>query len=177
MEMHTVRHAAGVALILAVIILLTNGAMYAGSEAAVLPTGATITPDAAPGATFQTLTVDLPDYPNHAIDGAQTTALSPDGKTLLILTSGFNKLRDANGAVQPQDSSEYVFVYDISSPSVPVQKQVVLVPNAFGGLVWVLMAPGSTSRVGRMTTCIPLRRATALGPRWERRSLSDTRAA
>ena len=28
------------------------------------------------------------------------------------------------------------FVYDISSPSLPVKRQVVLVPNAFGGLVW-----------------------------------------
>jgi DNA-binding beta-propeller fold protein YncE len=102
----------------------------------VLPTGATITPDAAPGSSFQTLTVDLPDYPNRAVDGAQTTSISPDGKTLLILTSGFNKLRDANGNVQPQDSSEYVFVYDISNPSTPVKKQVVFVRRAFGGLVW-----------------------------------------
>jgi DNA-binding beta-propeller fold protein YncE len=80
--------------------------------------------------------VDLPDYPNRAVDGAQTTAISPDGKTLLILTSGFNKLRDANGAVQARDSSEYVFLYDISTPSVPVKKQVVFVPRAFSGLVW-----------------------------------------
>jgi DNA-binding beta-propeller fold protein YncE len=106
------------------------------SETTVLPTGATITPDAAPGSVFQPLTVDLPDYPNRAVDGAQTTAISPDGKTLLILTSGFNKLRDANGAVQVQDSSEYVFVYDISTPSAPVKKQVVFVPRAFSGLVW-----------------------------------------
>jgi len=40
---------------------------------------------------------------------------------------------DINGNFQPQDSSEYVFVYDISSPNLPVKKQVV--PNAFGGLV------------------------------------------
>ena len=80
--------------------------------------------------------MDLPDYPGREVDGAQTTAVSPDGKTLLILTSGFNKLRGATGAVQAQDSSEYVFVYDISSPTVPVKTQVVLVPRAFGGLVW-----------------------------------------
>jgi DNA-binding beta-propeller fold protein YncE len=108
----------------------------AASEITVLPTGATITPDAAPGSVFQPLLVNLPDYPNRAVDGAQTTAVSPDGKTLLILTSGFNKLRDANGAVQPQDSSEYVFVYDITMPSAPVKKQVVFVPRAFSGLVW-----------------------------------------
>ena len=111
-------------------------ARLVASESTVLPTGATITPDAAPGSVFQPLTVDLPDYPGRAVDGAQTTSISPDGKTLLILTSGFNKLRDANGVVQPQDSSEYVFVYDITNPSTPVKKQVVFVPRAFSGLVW-----------------------------------------
>jgi DNA-binding beta-propeller fold protein YncE len=123
------------AAVLAVVSLI-GGAASAVSQPEVLPTGATITPDAAPGAVFQPLTVNLPDYPNRAVDGAQTTAVSPDGKTLLILTSGFNKLRDANGKVQPQDSSEYIFVYDISAPSVPVKTQVVLVPRAFTGLVW-----------------------------------------
>lgn len=124
------------AAVLAVSISASNRDAYATSQPVVLPTGATITPDAAPGSVFGPLTVNLPDYPNRAVDGAQTTAISPDGKTLLILTSGFNKLRDANGKVQPQDSSEYVFVYDISAPSVPVKTQVVLVPKAFSGLVW-----------------------------------------
>ena len=115
---------------------LCLGTRSVASDSSVLPTGATITPDAAPGSVFQALTVDLPDYPGRAVDGAQTTSISPDGKTLLILTSGFNKLRDANGVVQVQDSSEYVFVYDISNPSTPVKKQVVFVPRAFSGLVW-----------------------------------------
>src|SRR5271169_1429780 len=101
-----------------------------------LPTGATITPNAAPGSVFGPLTVALPDYPNFEPDSAQTTAVSPDGKTLLILTSGFNLNLDSNGNYQPQDSTEFVFVYDISSPSVPVEKQVVFVPDAFSGLVW-----------------------------------------
>jgi len=115
---------------------LAGRAAYAVSQPELIPTGAAITPDAAPGAVFQPLVADLPDYPGREVDGAQTTAVSPDGKTLLILTSGFNKLRDANGAVQNQDSSEYIFVYDISSPTVPVKTQVLFVPRAFGGLVW-----------------------------------------
>jgi hypothetical protein len=106
------------------------------SSAQVLPTGATITPTAAPGSVFQPLAVALPDYPNFMATGAVTTAISPDGKTLLVLTSGFNKQKDSNGSVQAQDSSEFVFVYDISTPSVPVQTQVVFVPNTFSGLVW-----------------------------------------
>jgi DNA-binding beta-propeller fold protein YncE len=112
------------------------GVTNAAFGQAVLPTGATITPTATPGSVFQPLTVALPDYPNYSPDSAETTAISPDGKTLLILTSGYNLNLDSNGNFQPQDSSEYVFVYDISSPSLPLKRQVVLVPNAFGGLVW-----------------------------------------
>jgi YVTN family beta-propeller protein len=114
---------------------LTAGAsaVYAANQPVVLPTGATITPDAAPGSVFQPLKVALPDYPNYSPDSAETTAVSPDGKALLILTSGFNLNLDANGNYQPAD---YVFVYDISTPGSPVQKQIVRVPNAWGGLVW-----------------------------------------
>ena len=120
--------------------ILAGGILFGGANTVlaqvVLPTGATITPNAAPGSVFEPLKVDLPDYTNYSPDSAETTAISPDGKTLLILTSGYNLNLDANGNFQPQDSSEYVFVYDISSPSLPVKRQVVLVPNAFGGLVW-----------------------------------------
>jgi DNA-binding beta-propeller fold protein YncE len=128
MKIKTLLRAVGVAAMLAV-------TSFASAQV-VLPTGATITPSAAPGSVFQPLTVALPDYPNYSPDSAETTAVSPDGKTLLILTSGFNLNLDANGNFQPQDSGEYVFVYDISSPSLPVEKQVVVVPRAFGGLVW-----------------------------------------
>ena len=114
---------------------MSGGAVQAQT---VLPTGATITPTAATGSVYQSLTVALPDYPNYSPDSAETTAISPDGKTLLILTSGYNLNWDSNGNYQPQDSGEYVFVYDLSSPSVPVQKQVVQLVSerAFGGLVW-----------------------------------------
>ena len=134
MNSKTLRRAAGMAAILAGGIL--SGAANTVLAQVVLPTGATITPNAAPGSVFEPLKVDLPDYTNYSPDSAETTAISPDGKTLLILTSGYNLNLDANGNFQPQDSSEYVFVYDISSPSLPVKRQVVLVPNAFGGLVW-----------------------------------------
>src|SRR5215469_16991189 len=122
-------------MLLAVVLVAGNTANAVLAQT-VLPTGATITPDAAPGAVFQPLTVALPNYPNYSPDSAETTAVSPDGKTLLVLTSGFNLNLDSNGNFQPQDSSEYVFIYDISTANLPVKKQVVLVPNAFGGLVW-----------------------------------------
>jgi YVTN family beta-propeller protein len=134
MHRKSYRRAAGLPAVLAAMILA--GATSAALGQIVLPTGATITPTAAPGSVFQPLTVALADYPNYSPDSAETTAISPDGKTLLILTSGYNLNLDSNGNFQPQDSSEYVFVYDIASPNLPVKKQVVLVPNAFGGLVW-----------------------------------------
>src|ERR1700738_4946149 len=58
-----------------------------------IPTGVRITPDAAPGATFQALNPGLVSDPSFTVGQAVTTAVSPDGKTLLILTSGYNSQR------------------------------------------------------------------------------------
>lgn len=105
----------------------------------VLPTGATITPSAAPGSVFVPLTTSLPDFPVYTPDGAETTAISPDGKTLLILTSGYNLMIDSSGNYTGTDSGEFVFVYDISTPSKPVQTQVVSLlgyERTFDGIVW-----------------------------------------
>jgi len=135
MHLSSLLRGTSLAAVLAFGLVASQSTVHA-SQSVVLPTGATITPDAAPGSVFQPLTVALPDYPEYQADSAETTAISPDGKTLLILTSGFNLNLDSNGHFQPADSSEFVFVYDISAPAVPVKKQVVLVPNAFSGLVW-----------------------------------------
>ena len=61
--------------------------------------------------------------------------MSPDGGTLLILTSGYNVRYDERGNLIPQDSGEYVFVYDITAQP-PKKTQVVQVPRAFNGLAW-----------------------------------------
>ena len=136
MKMKSFLRRASVVAGLALASLVSDRAVFAASQPVVLPTTATITPDAAPGAVFQNLTASLPDYPNYFPDSAEATSVSPDGNTLLILTSGYNYMLDANGNAQAQDSSEFLFVYDISSRSVPVQKQIILVPNSFGGLIW-----------------------------------------
>jgi hypothetical protein len=78
-----------------------------------LPTGMSITPTAAKASVFLPLNPDLPDLPQFTADHPISTAVSPDGATLLILTSGFNRNEDANAQFDPQHSSEYVFVYDI----------------------------------------------------------------
>ncbi len=61
--------------------------------------------------------------------------LSPDGTTLLILTSGYNRLFDQTGTAIPKASTEYVFVYDVTH-RVPVRKQVLKVPNTYIGLAF-----------------------------------------
>jgi DNA-binding beta-propeller fold protein YncE len=129
---------------LAAILALTSFA-----PAQMLPTGATITPTAAPGSVFVPLTTSLPDFPTYTPDGAETTAISPDGNTLLILTSGYNLMEYSDGNYSGADSGEFVFVYDISTPSAPVQTQVVFLSDyaeTFDGIVW---APnGSAFYVG-----------------------------
>ena len=61
-------------------------------KGALLPTGQVITPAAVPGSTFSLLpTGRRPETGGAEAGQAVTTALSPDGKTLLVLTSGYNK--------------------------------------------------------------------------------------
>ncbi len=102
-------------------------------------TGQIITPLAQNGATFRALNPGLADDPNFTVGQAVTTTVSPDGKTLLILTSGFNSQAFTTGVnagnVNAADSNEYVFVFDIST-RVAVQKQVIQVHNTYSGLVF-----------------------------------------
>ena len=100
-----------------------------------VPTGAAITPLATPGALFQPLNPDLPILPDYVVGQASGVALSPDGKTLAILTSGFNRNRDDKGKVILAGSSEFVFLYDISGDQ-PRKLQALSLPNAFIGLAW-----------------------------------------
>jgi DNA-binding beta-propeller fold protein YncE len=98
-------------------------------------TGQSITPAAAPGAVFQPLNPDLPGLADYTAGQAGAVALSPDGKTLAIVTSGFNLMFGADGKAIPDQSKEYVFLYDVSGPT-PVKRQVIAVPNTFLGVAW-----------------------------------------
>lgn len=104
-------------------------------EPEALPTGMSITPTASPKSVFQALNPDLPNLPQYTVDHPVSTAVSPDGATLLILTSGYNLNHDAQNKLIPGQSNEYVFVYDITQGT-PVKKQVLQVPNTFVGLAW-----------------------------------------
>jgi DNA-binding beta-propeller fold protein YncE len=119
-----------------------------------------ITPLAPQGSQFQPLVTPWFVNGNPWLAGqAVSSVVSPDGKTLLVLTSGYNRLYYANSlsamafAAEPvvmpapgvltapggpaanSPSSEYVFIYDISTDT-PVQKQVVMIPNAYNGIAF-----------------------------------------
>ncbi|MDE2355600.1 MAG: beta-propeller fold lactonase family protein, partial [Alphaproteobacteria bacterium] len=118
----------GVALTLA----LVGRAMAAPQIA---PTGEAITPLATRGAVFEALNPHLKDLPDYTVGQASALALSPDGKTLLVLTSGFNRMFGPNAEILPDASTEFVFVFDVSGPT-PRQLQALAVRDSFIGLVW-----------------------------------------
>jgi YVTN family beta-propeller protein len=107
--------------------------------------GQSITPLAAPGSSFQFLDtgmvvtdpINAQVAPVEWLAGqAVSTAISPDGKTLLILTSGYNRVFQGPFPLfDPQLSSEYVFIYDIENGA-PAFQQAVPIPNAYHGIVW-----------------------------------------
>jgi YVTN family beta-propeller protein len=101
----------------------------------VLADGDQLTPAAAPGVVFQPLNPHIPGYESYTAGQAVSSAVSPDGKTLLILTSGYNLLADSTGANIPAASNEYVFVYNIAN-DVPVQTQVLQLPDTYIGLAF-----------------------------------------
>jgi DNA-binding beta-propeller fold protein YncE len=97
--------------------------------------GQRITPTAPTGAVFSPLNPGLADNPHYVAGQAVTSVASPDGKTLLVLTSGYNLVNSSSGVLIPADSTQFVFIYDISQYK-PVQKQAIPVPNTYGGMVF-----------------------------------------
>ena len=104
----------------------------AGKE---LPTGKTITPAAARGAFFQDLNPGHQALPAQRAQQAAAISVSPDGKLAAILTSGFNRHFGKDGKPVPELSTEYVFLFDMTTPQ-PKQIQVLPIPNSFQGLAW-----------------------------------------
>ncbi len=109
-----------------------------------VPSGQFVTPTFAAGSTFTSLNPGLAaPYDRFRPDGAIASAVSPDGSTLLVMTSGYNTLNDQNGnLLSPSNgdsvdgASEYIFVYDITTANKPKIKAVLRPPNTFVGLAW-----------------------------------------
>ena len=104
--------------------------------------GQQITPLVIKDSKFENLNPDLADNPDWLAGHAVTSVVSPDHKTMLVLTSGYNRvyrtdgIPDAGGSYfNWPDSQEYVFIYDISTKT-PIKKQVLKVPNTYNGIVF-----------------------------------------
>jgi len=115
------------------------GAQLNSGQPQILSTNQTITPLAARGASFEALNPHLADNPDYTVGQAVTTVASPDKKTLLILTSGFNMWAYSDGPNAGQKnksaSTEWVFVFDIAGAA-PRQKQALPVPNSYSGIAF-----------------------------------------
>ncbi len=138
-----------IAACLSLALAISGTLAHAQSNAQALPNmGQQITPLAPQGTRFAPLDPELPYNPaflagqgwlaGHAV----TTVVSPDHKTLLVLTSGYNRVFNTNIQAPPTtapfyvpDSTEYVFIYDISTPA-PTKKQVLAIPNSYNGMVF-----------------------------------------
>ena len=105
--------------------------------------GQQITPLAPAGSQFQGLNPGLaPPAQDWLASQAVTSVVSPDHKTLVVLTSGYNRF-DINNNQPPTggtawytpDSNEYAFIFDISTPT-PVQKQAVQLPATYSGIAF-----------------------------------------
>src|ERR1035437_7261653 len=102
--------------------------------------GQQITPLTPQGSRLDMLNPDLTDRPDWRASQAVTSVLSPDRKTMLVLTSGFNRVYSLGVPAPPYplhtpDSNEYVFIYDISKQA-PVKTQVVQIANSYHGIVF-----------------------------------------
>jgi len=126
------------------------------SGAQPVPSGQTITTSAIPGSTFTNMTVNIPTLANPTVgpDGAIQSALNPaDGKTLVVMTSGYNTYDTTTGSGTPGKYNgvagpEYIFVFDTTNPTAPVRNMnplgqtgaspaAALTPqDTFQGLIW-----------------------------------------
>ena len=91
-----------------------------------LPTGKRITPLAIRGAHYETLNPGLRDFPNFVAGQAMSTAVNPAGDTLLIMTSGFNQIKDQDDKDIADASPRNTFLFSITG-RVPRKKQVLRV--------------------------------------------------
>ncbi|KUZ16524.1 hypothetical protein WI28_07105 [Burkholderia diffusa] len=111
---------------------------FNAADAARVPSGQFVTPLAVRGAVQQFLNPGLPAYPHFVAGEAVRSQLSPDGKTLAIITAGQNSLYKPDGSVDTAASTQFIFLYDVAGANKtrPVLRQVLQQTNAFVGLAF-----------------------------------------
>ena len=119
-----------------------------GGGPAWIPTGVRIDALAAPGAQFFRLATGVREDGTADANQAMSAALSPDGKTLLVMTSGYNtKFSAPNGAaitypvLDPATglpssvktpNAEWVFIYNVTGRT-PVKRRAARHPEYVSG--------------------------------------------
>jgi DNA-binding beta-propeller fold protein YncE len=128
-------------------LVLSGGLVFAQSTTPALPN---MGQDLTPLGTFVPLNPGLTDHPEWTSTHAVSSVVSPLGDTLLVLTSGFNRLYNNPltklpllASSYPPDSAEHVFVYDLTTTT-PSLKQVIPITNLFHSGSNVVVLPGST---------------------------------
>lgn len=118
------------------------------SSKELLPTDVYISPAAVPGSNQQQLVPMVANWPaKYAASGAVKSQLSPDGKTLAIVTAGYNDVTLTNGS---ELNTEFLFIYDVSGANKTTPKliQTLTQRNSYVGLAWngntTLYATGGT---------------------------------
>jgi DNA-binding beta-propeller fold protein YncE len=102
--------------------------------------------DLTPLGTFVPLNPGLPNNPDWTATHAVTSVVSPLGDTMLVLTSGYNRIftnplpqlpsgTPLLAAFNRAESPENVFIYDLTTTT-PSLKQVVPITNTFSGIVF-----------------------------------------
>ena len=106
--------------------------------------------DLTPLGTFVPLNPGLKDHPEWTATHAASSVVSPTGDTMLVLTSGFNRIYNNPLTKLPllaawslADSPEHVFVYDLTTTT-PSLKQVIPITNTIHVGTNVVLYPGST---------------------------------
>ncbi len=120
-------------------VIVSSGLARAQSATPALPN---IGQDLTPLGALVTLNPGLTDHPEWTANHAVTSVVSPDHKTLLVLTSGYNRVYNAPLTIVPllesfssTDSAEHVFIYDLTATT-PNLKQVLAVQNTYSGMVF-----------------------------------------
>ncbi|MFO0583187.1 MAG: hypothetical protein U0229_13025 [Anaeromyxobacter sp.] len=103
-----------------------------------LATGQYVTPTALRGAVQLPLSPGLAAYPDFVAGMAVRSQLSPDGKVLAVLCAGQNSLIKPDGTTDVPNSTQYVFLYDVSGAHQrePALVQVLKPTNAHVGLAF-----------------------------------------
>ena len=111
------------------------GSATAQDRGTALPTGQALTPLAAPGARFAPLVARTGPNPAYIADGAAAIAVSPNGREMLVLTSGFNRYNGPDGKLVLAQSGQYLFRYRIDAKG-PTWLQTLTMPNSYSGVAW-----------------------------------------